>query len=79
MAALGAGATRPSVAAETLALSAEECGHITRHVAAGAAHEPGVVLVIGGGAVVSADLDSNRMDSPDDLSIDLPALVFELL
>lgn len=58
-------------------LSAEEWGHITRHDPAGAAYEPGVDAR--GGAVVSADLDSNRMDVPDDLSIDLTALVFELL
>jgi len=77
MAALGAGATRPSVVAETLVLSAEECGHIARHDPAGAAYEPGVDAR--GGAVVSADLDSIGMDLPDDLSIDLTALVFELL
>lgn len=77
MAALAAGAARPSVAAETLVLSAEECGDITRHDPADAAYEPGVDAR--GRAVASADLDSNRMDLPEDLTIDLTALVFELL
>ena len=69
--------THPAVAAETLVLSAEECGHITRHDPTGAAYEPGVDTR--GGAVASADVDSNRMDLPDDLTIDLTALVFALL
>ena len=74
---LGGGAVRPSVAAETLVLSAEECAHITRHDPADAEYRPGVDAR--GRAVVPADLEDNRMQLPDDLTIDLTALVFALL
>ena len=69
---------QPMMAAETLVLTSEECRHITRYEPApGVDYEPGVDAH--GREVVPADLTDNRMELPSNLTIDLTALVFELL
>ncbi len=63
---------QPMMAAETLVLTSEECRHITRY-------EPAPGVDAHAREVVPADLTDNRMELPSNLTIDLTALVFELL
>ena len=71
-------ATLPAVAEEPIVITQADCTYISRHVpAADVAYEPGVD--VHGNAVAAADLGAPEIVLPDEISIDVTALVYELL
>ena len=63
---------------DEIVVTAAECRLLVQHVpAADAAYEPGVG--VDGNAVAPADLGNPEISLPDEISIDVTALVYELL
>ena len=63
---------------DEIALSAAECRLLVQHVpAADVAYEPGVD--VDGNAVVPADIGNPEISLPDEISINVTALVYDLL
>ncbi len=71
-------AARATTAEEGVVLTDAECRLLVRHVpAADVAYEPGVD--VHGNAVAPADLGAPEITIPDEITIDVTALVYELL
>ena len=67
-----------SLAQETIVITEAECRLLVRHVpAADVAYEPGVDVY--GNAVAPADVGAPKITLPEEISIDVTALVYELL
>ena len=67
-----------AVAEEAIVIGKADCRLLTRHVpAADVAYEAGVD--VRGNAVASADLGAPQISLPDEISIDVTALVYDLL
>jgi hypothetical protein len=67
-----------AAAEEAIVISEKDCRSLTRHVpAADVAYEPGVD--VNGNAVAPAELGAPETALPDEISIDVTALVYDLL